>query len=134
MRDDERDFIARLRSAWGRPELTPAEAAQLERAVQARITAPTRRGWTAGLVAVLAATAAAAVLVLRPAPGPEVAWVDTLVVADAALSSSETADESALWHVPDAAAGGLDTVLSAEYQALALWVAPPDGSGTNNNR
>ena len=135
---DDREFIGRIRKAWGRPELSPAEAARFDRALRERLEGKTRGHW--GLAAALGATAAVIALVIlvpsRDKTAREgVSLVEVLGQAqeiaygnglswEPTASVNETA--STVWpndYDPDAA---LNTLLSDEYQALAFLVSPPE--------
>jgi len=135
---DDQEFIGRIRKAWGRPELSPAEAARFDRALRERQEGKTRGHW--GLAAALAATAAViALVVLVPSRDKTaregVSLVEVLGQAqeiaygnglswEPTASVNETA--STVWpndYDPDAA---LNTLLSDEYQALAFLVSPPE--------
>ena len=58
----DREFIAGIRKAWGRPELSPAEAARFDRALRERLEGQPRHRWV--WAAALAAAAAVIALVL----------------------------------------------------------------------
>ena len=137
---DDQEFIGRIRKAWGRPELSPAEAARFDRALRERLEGRARVRW--GLAAALAATATAAVIALvilvpgrNQTPREGLSLVEVLGQAQEIAygnglsweptgSVNETA--STVWpndYDPDAA---LNTLLSDEYQALAFLVSPPE--------
>jgi len=135
---DDREFIGRIRKAWGRPELSAAEAVRFDRALRERLGGKTRHRF--GLAAALAATAAVTALVIfvpgrHQAPGEGLSLVEVLGQAqeiaygnglswEPTAPANETA--SAVWpndYDPDSA---LNTLLSDEYQALAFLVSPPE--------
>lgn len=135
---DNQEFIGRIRKAWGRPELSPAEAARFDLALRERLEGKTRHHW--GLAAAFAAVAAAIALVIivpgqHQTPGEDLSLVEVLGQAQelaygSSLSWEETTSEkeatSTGWpgdYNPEAA---LNTFLNDEYQALAFLVAPPE--------
>ncbi len=63
---DERDqrLADRIRSAWGRPELTEGERVDLDAAVRARVRAPRPRRWALPIGLLASAAAAVAVVAL----------------------------------------------------------------------
>ncbi|MCX5866158.1 MAG: hypothetical protein NT009_01580 [Proteobacteria bacterium] len=135
---EDLEFVGRIQKAWGRPELSAAEAARFDRALRERMNGRARNRW--GLAAALAATAAVIALVVL-VPGHDktaregVSLVEVLGQAqeiaygnglswEPTASVNETA--SNVWpndYDPDAA---LNTLLSDEYQALAFLVSPPE--------
>ena len=133
----DREFIAGIRKAWGRPELSPAEAARFDRALRERLEGQPRHRW---IWAAALATAAAVIALVLIVPGrnqkpPEgLSLVEVLGQAQEIAygnglswepADSVKATASADWpndYDPDVA---LNTLLSAEYQVLAFVVSPP---------
>jgi ferric-dicitrate binding protein FerR (iron transport regulator) len=135
---DDREFIGRIQKAWGRPELSPAEAARFDRVLRERLEGRKRVHWIP-LAALAAAAAAIALVIIVPGqhqtPGEDLSLVEVLGQAQelaygSSLSWEETTSEkeetSTGWpgdYNPEAA---LNTFLNDEYQALAFLVAPPE--------
>jgi len=135
---DDREFIGRIRKAWGRPELSPAEAARFDRDLRERLAGRRRFRWIP-MAALAAAAAAVAFVILVPGadrtPPETVSLPEFLGQAqeiaygnglswEPTASVNETA--STVWpndYDPEAA---LNTLLNTEYQALAFLVSPPE--------
>jgi len=135
---DDREFIGRIRKAWGRPELSPAEAARFDLALRERLEGKTRHHW--GLAAAFAAVAAVIALVIivpgqHQTPGEGLSLVEMLGQAQEiaygeglSWESAPAAQENAFtaWlHGYDADAA-LNTFLSDENQTLTFLLSPPE--------
>lgn len=135
---EDLEFVGRIRKAWGRPELSPAEAARFDRALRERLEGSPKARHHWGLAAALATAAAVTALVIlwpgsNQTPREGLSLVEVLGQAQEIAygnglswepTSSVTETASTVWpnnYDPDAA---LNTLLSDEYQALAFLVSP----------
>ncbi|MDD5225043.1 MAG: hypothetical protein PHE84_13750 [bacterium] len=136
---DDQEFAGRIREAWGRPELSPAETARFDRALRERLAGSpkARRHW--GLSAALAAAAAVTALVIlvpvsnrTPSEGlsllevlgqaQEIAYGEVLSweSVPAAQENSSTA-----WTQDYDADAALNKMLRDEDQNLTFLLSPP---------
>lgn len=144
--DDDAAFVQRFRDVWGRPTLSPSEAAAFDDAVLERAARHAPRGIRFSLAVIATATAtatvaAAAVIAIAVLPAgqerPAVTWVEALAeayeyVADdaGALAQGSRNDDgknaTLMWLQSTDPTASLGSLLNAEYQALAFLVTPPD--------
>lgn len=135
---DDQEFIGRIRKAWGRPELSPAEAARFDLALREGLEGRKRVRWIP-LAALAAAATAIALVIIVPGqhqtPGEGLSLVEVLGQAqeiaygeglswEPTASVKETA--STTWpHGYDADAA-LNNFLSDENQTLTFLLSPPE--------
>jgi hypothetical protein len=123
-------FVRKIREAWGRPELSPGEAMEFDRALRERMNSGQGKRWA--VVAAMAAAAAVVVYITVPWSGDaprraaqvqEVSYDDgENWYAQASYNDSYTST----WpdkYDPDAA---LSKMLNGEYKALVTLVAPSE--------
>lgn len=152
MSGDPERLVKRVREAWGRPELSPAEQAEFDDGVRARVERTRPRRWL-WIGAVTAATAVAVVAMSVRDTDVDPDWLDVLADAQAVVEGEGFLEEEALAFgfesseasVPLFADPGWDSsadavwdsesslVLGNEYQVLAFWLAPTtDGNSAAN--
>jgi len=131
---DDEAFAKRFRNLWGRPEMTPIEAAAFETRLEGRLRAGPRpiRPVPAFGGAVVVAAMLAVVWTGRGRQGQDDSHIPKIAEMQAATSTEGAAEENGatsdserFWAVVEEdAETSLGKDLSGEYQVLAAWIFP----------